>query len=673
MSSVTEKLESLPVSPGVYLFKDKTGVVVYVGKAKSLRSRVRSYFQEGTGDSRYFIPILRKVLGDLDTIVTNTEKEAAILENTLIKEHQPKFNVKLRDDKNFLSIRLQPRDAWARLHLVRKIAADGARYFGPYHSATSARRTLAVVNKHFQLRTCTDAEMRARRRPCLQYQIKRCPAPCVYEVDPGYYAEQVANVAMFLDGKHDELSALLDERMRKAAREMQFELAAVHRDQLRAIEKVREAQKVVSTDLSDRDVIGLYRSADLAEIAVLQVRGGRLGDVATFALSGVAPLDEDVLSAFVAEYYALYKEDEERRPIPPEILVSADIEADIGMAELLSERAKRKVSLRLPQRGRKTELLSLAVDNAKHAFEERRRSKLDVDERLEQIRERLRLPLRPVRIECCDISHLGGADAVGAVVAMKNGELDKSRYRSYTVRGAAAQGGRGGDDYAAMYEVLARRFRRGRTNADPSPKEDASEGPVAKDESLDVSPEPSRENEWELPDLFVVDGGRGQLAVAQTAARDLGLFDLCIVGLAKERDVNAKGEEVVDRVYLPGQKNPVPVRSYAGLLLLARLRDEAHRFANRARERLGKGRRFESKLDHIAGIGPQTKKQLFMQFRTLDAIAGASDVELLAIRGMTKPRLAALRLALGEPATKVADEETMLMPAAPPEHEEEQK
>lgn len=635
MSSVLEKLESLPVSPGVYLFKDKAGVVVYVGKAKSLRSRVRSYFQDATGDTRYFIPILRKVLGDLDTIVTSTEKEAAILENTLIKEHQPKFNVKLRDDKNFLSIRLQPRDAWARLHLVRKISSDGARYFGPYHSATSARRTLAVVNKHFQLRTCTDTEMRARKRPCLQYQIKRCPAPCVYEVDPAYYAEQVSNVAMFLDGKHDELSALLEERMRGAARDLQFELAAVHRDQLRAIEKVREAQKVVSTDLSDRDVIGLYRSADLAEIAVLQIRGGRLGDVATFALSSVSPLDEDVLGAFLSEYYALYKDDEVR-PIPPEILVSTPVEADQGLAELLSERAGRRVSLKLPQRGRKSDLLSLAVDNAKHAFEERRRSKLDVEERLEQIRERLRLPIRPVRIECCDISHLGGADAVGAVVAMKNGELDKAHYRSYTVRGAAAQEGRGGDDYAAMYEVLARRFRRGRTSADGAAAV-TEEGPS----------DTAKDAEWELPDLFVVDGGRGQLAVAQTAARDLGLFDLCIVGLAKERDTNAKGEEVVDRIYLPGQKNPVPVRSYAGLLLLAHLRDEAHRFANRARERLGKGRRFESKLDRVPGIGPQTKKQLFLQFRTLDAIAQATDAELLAIKGMSRPRLAALRGALG--------------------------
>ena len=259
---VTEKLDALPVSPGVYLFKDKKGAVVYVGKAKSLRSRVRSYFQEGTSDNRYFIPILQRTLGDLDTIVTGTEKEAAILENNLIKEHRPRYNVKLRDDKDYICLRLDVKEDWPRLWVVRRPTADpggGLRYFGPYHSATAARRTLHLVNKHFQLRTCTDTEMRSRKRPCLQHQIKRCPAPCVLEVDKAWYDEQVRAVAMFLDGRHDELSSELESRMKDAARHMHFELAAVYRDQLSAIDKVREEQRVVSIDDIDRDVLGLHR------------------------------------------------------------------------------------------------------------------------------------------------------------------------------------------------------------------------------------------------------------------------------------------------------------------------------------------------------------------------------------------------------------------------------
>src|SRR5580704_8617193 len=261
--TVLEKLAALPAGPGVYLFKDKRGVVVYVGKAKSLRNRVKSYFQAGGSDDRYFIPLLQHSLGDLDTIVTSTEKEATILENNLIKEHRPRYNVKLRDDKDFLCLRLLAGHPWPRLDIVRRPNPDGARYFGPYHSATSARRTLHLVNKHFQLRTCGDTELGSRRRPCLQYQIKRCPAPCVYEVDPAWYGEQVEAVALFLDGRHDELTGELTARMKEASRSMEFELAAIYRDQLRAVEAVREEQRVVTMKGADQDVVGFYREGSL--------------------------------------------------------------------------------------------------------------------------------------------------------------------------------------------------------------------------------------------------------------------------------------------------------------------------------------------------------------------------------------------------------------------------
>lgn len=666
-SVVTEKLDALPASPGVYLFKDKRGSVVYVGKAKSLRSRVRSYFHEGTSDNRYFIPILQRTLGDLDTIVTGSEKEAAILENNLIKEHRPRYNIKLRDDKEYISLRLDMKEEWPRLWVVRRPVADPAgrlRYFGPYHSATAARRTLHLVNKHFQLRTCTDTEMKSRKRPCLQHQIKRCPAPCVLEVDKVWYDDQVRAVVMFLDGRHDELSKELDDRMREAARHMHFELAAVYRDQLSAIDKVREEQRVVAVDEVDRDVLGLHREGDLVELALLHIRRGKLADVATFSVKNAEVPDEEVVAAFLAQHYGpsvaqngedAIVEADVMMPIPDEVIVPLVPEACAGIADWLTERAHHRVNLLFPQRGHRVDLLALANDNAKHSFSEKRRASDDVGERLAQLQERLRLPTVPRRIECCDISHLGGKDTVGAVVAMLDGEPDKKRYRTFHVRGDSVNGasqrtapapgdsgGEGvaeelevslaGDDYRAMYEVLARRFRRGLEKQTSLGSEPGADGAV----------EPERA-EWNLPDLFVVDGGKGQLAVALAAARDLGLHELSIVALAKEKE-NVLGETLVDRVYLPGQKNPIPLKSHsASMFFLARVRDEAHRFSNRARERLGKKKRFKSALDDVAGLGPATRKALLKHLGSMKVIAGATDAAILAVPGVTARHVKALR------------------------------
>jgi excinuclease ABC subunit C len=665
---VEDKLAALPVQPGVYLFKDGKGNVLYVGKAKSLRSRVRSYFQAGSSDLRIFIPHLQKTIGDLDTIVTSTEKEATILENTLIKEHRPRYNVKLRDDKDFLCIRLATTHPWPRLAVVRRPSPDGARYFGPYHSATAARRTLHLVNKHFQLRTCSDAELAARRRPCLQYQIKRCPAPCVYEVDRAWYGEQVEAVAKFLDGRHDELSRELADRMKDSARHMRFELAAVYRDQLHAIEQVREEQRVVAVDGRDRDVVGLYREGGIVELVLLYVRSGKLADVATFSMKQAEIPDEEIVAAFLAQHYervsggATGEADVPESapgtlrslvPIPGEIIVPVEPEALRGIEDWLADRAGHKVTIVQPRRGSRVDLLTLAQDNASHAFAEKRRQTDDVEERLGQLQERLRLPTLPRRIECCDISHLGGGDTVGAVVAMKDGVADKKRYRTFNVRGVAAVG----DDYGAMYEVLARRFRRSIavdatsiSTATPTATltSTPTPSPTAKLASLtDAEAEEARERmEWELPDLFVVDGGRGQLAVALAAARDLGLHEMPIVALAKEKE-NVLGDTLVDRVYLPGQKNPIPLKSHsASLFFLARLRDEAHRFSNRARERLGKAKRFRSELDGIPGVGPATKRALLRALGSVAAVRAAGDAELLAVPGVSTKQVQAIRKAL---------------------------
>ncbi len=675
---VLQKLEALPTQPGVYLFKDKKGAVVYVGKAKSLRARVRSYFQDAQGDSRAFIPILQRTIGDLETIVTANEKEATILENNLVKEHRPRYNVKLRDDKDFITLRLGRTEAepsqWPRLEVVRRPTPDGAKYFGPYHSATAARRTLHLVNKHFQLRTCSDTEFAGRKRPCLQHQIKRCPAPCVLPVDRGFYAEQVEAVAKFLEGRHDELSRELEARMKAASREMRFELAAIYRDQLRAIEKVREEQRVVTIDDIDRDVLGFYREGELVEMAILHVRAGKLQDVGTYSIKQTEIPDEEIVAAFLAQHYgAALSTSEEGEPlpvlVPDEVILPCEPEGIEGIAEWLGERAGHKVMLLRPKRGHRVDLLTMANDNARHSFAEKQRHNDDVQERLRDLQERLRLPAAPRRIECCDISHLGGGDTVGAIVAMCDGELDKKRYRTFNVRGlapAAVSGSREtnlNDDYGSMYEVLARRFRRAiKSEALPNTlaegSADRGDGPV----DAKTVREREREGDWDAPDLFVVDGGRGQLAVALAAAHDLGLHDLPIVALAKERE-NLAGETLTDRVYLPGQKNPIPLKSSTtSLFLLARLRDEAHRFSNRARMRLGKKRRMHSPLDDVKGLGDRAKKALQQHIGNVAAIRAADDATLLAVPGITQRHLKALRAAF--PTSGTPDNHPVSVPTS---------
>jgi excinuclease ABC subunit C len=731
-----EKLALLPAAPGCYVFRDVRGEVLYVGKAKSLRSRVRSYFQASSSDTRAFLPLLRRQVSDFETIVTSSEKEATILENHLIKEQKPRYNVKLRDDKEYLSLRLSTVHEWPRLELVRRPARDGARYFGPYHSATAALRTLRVVEKHFKLRTCTDRDLMSRKRPCLEYQIKRCPGPCVLEVDKDAYGAQVRAVGLFLAGRHDELSRELDSRMREASERLEFELAATYRDQISAVESVRQSQRVALVSDCDQDVLGLYREGDLVELSLMVVRGGRVIDVGSFSNRRVEVPDDEVVSSFLREHYG--EGGGAEALIPDEILLPLLPEGVEGVSEWLNERKqslaapgerKKKLEILQPMRGPRRGLLDMAQQNAEHAFKEKRRTHDDIEERLLRVQAKLRLPTVPHRIECVDISHLGGTDTVGAVVAFENGAPDKKRYRTYHVRGVSD-----GDDYAAMYQVLLRRFRRGQRAAIESaankreamPSSDilgsrdagsASEvelegewdpsvtGEVPADATVnseagtdrEAEPEPETEAEaeseteaeadpeteaeaeseteaeadpeteteadretetdstaWDLPDLFVVDGGRGQLAVALTAAHDLGLHDLSIVGLAKERE-SVLGDKMVDRVYLPGQKNPIPLRPNSPeLFMLANARDEAHRFSNRGRKSAGKRRSFASELEALPGLGPKTRAALLKHFGSLTAIHAASEEALLAVPRVTRRHVEAL-LALRVSKTKVSE------------------
>jgi len=611
------KLGKLPASPGVYVFHGADGKVLYVGKARSLRNRVRSYFQPGSSDLRAFVSRLERELTDIETFVTHTDKEAALLENQLIKSHQPKYNVKLRDDKEYLSLRLDAKKPWPRLEVVRRPRPDGAQYFGPYHSATAARQTLRLVNRYFQLRTCTDTEFRLRSRPCLQYQIKRCPGPCVLAVDEEEYRAQVTNVARFLDGRHDELVRDLDQRMNHASGDLEYERAAIYRDQLRAVGHAREEQRVAGVQKSDQDVIGFHRQGDQVEVAVLSMRAGRLSGVRTLPLRRVAVPNDEMLGAFLRQHYT------ERPSLPDEILVPVAIEMSEALEELLSENRKRRVQILQPKRGAKAKLLDLARENAEHAFNEKERAREDVEARLEQLQRQLRLSVLPRRIECVDISHTGGEETVAVFVAMQDGVPAKERYRSFRVKRAG-----GGDDYAAMYEVLMRRLRRG-----------------------------TREEEgWELPDLLVVDGGKGQLGVAVRAREDIGATDLEVASVAKPR-ITAAGEEEGDRVFRPGQKNAVPVRGNSALSLLLLARDETHRASNALRKKVGRKRRLRSELDGVPGVGTKTRGKLLRNLGSLRDVLTASEEQLIAA-GATKRQAQAIRETLGGAAQASPDTES---------------
>jgi excinuclease ABC subunit C len=616
-----QKLEGLPQAPGVYVFKAADGSVLYVGKASSLRNRVRSYFQAGTSDQRYFIDRLERDIGDIETFVTATEKEAALLENGLIKEYQPRYNFKLRDDKEYLSLRLDEKAPWARLEVVRRPKQDGARYFGPYHSATAARATLRVVNRHFQLRTCTDTEMRARTRPCLQYQIKRCLAPCVYEVDKLEYGAQIRNVGLFLEGRHDELVQHLQTSMREASSQLKYEVAATFRDQIRAVDSAREAQRVALVRDSDQDVFGYFRSGDKVELAVLMVRHGRVSGVRTFDLRDVRLPDDELIAGFVAEYYHLGSF------VPDEVLIPLEIEGQDGLAEVLSEQRGGKVVLARPQRGNKAQLVRMALENAAHAFKEKARAREDLEARLRTIAERLGLSKLPHHFECIDVSHTGGKETVAAIVSFRDGEPDRKHYRSFHIRSVS-----GGDDYGAMREALTRRFKRGKAH----------------------------EAGWELPDLLVVDGGRGQLGIAQAVLAELELTDLPIAALAKEKP-NALGTELVDRVYTPGRLNPVEVRSaMSSLGILAQARDEAHRVSNALRIRLGKGQRLRTQLDDVPFVGKKTRIALLKKLGSMEAVSAAS-VEQLQAAGATLRQARAIvdHLSRAMPSAEGSEEDAL--------------
>ncbi len=608
-----EVLDRIPTDPGVYLFKDARGQVVYVGKAKNLRNRVRQYFREG-GDERLFVAagFLGRAAADVETIVVTVEKEALLLENHLIKKHQPRFNVKLRDDKQYLVLRLMTpavdaiakRDAFPRVQVVRHIRDDAASYFGPYHSATSARETLRILNRHFQLRTCTDHVLETRGRPCLQYQIKRCSGPCAIDVPPAAYAEQVEDVKMFLGGKSDELVSRLRGRMHGRAAAEDYESAAALRDGISAVERTLTKQNVVQDDFVDQDVWGMHREADVVEVVVLFVRAGKLVGRRAFHQKAQELADPAVIEEHVQQYYA------SGTFIPDEVVLGLDIEDVDLLADWLTAARGKRVRIATPRRGTKVRLVELATLNAQTSAASRKGGEKDAEQLLAKVAERLALPRPPHRIECFDIAHIQGTDTVAAMVTFVDGVPAKQLYRKFKVRTS------GNDDFASMYEVLTRRFRRARTD------DDGEQDPA-----------------WAWPDLLVIDGGKGQLAMAIAALSDLGVKlggedGVEVIGLAKEREL--EGGSAPDRIYRRTAKDPIALRQNSPeLYVLARIRDEAHRFANTFHRDRRDRAALRSELDDIPGIGATRRQKLLKHFGSVRAIRGAAAAELAKAPGMT--------------------------------------
>jgi excinuclease ABC subunit C len=592
------KLDALPTEPGVYLMKDRRGEIIYVGKAVNLRNRVRSYFTR-TGDTRAFVSLLDQFLGDIETVLVHNEKEALLLENELIKKHKPRFNVLLKDDKQFISLRLDRTHPYPRLEVVRKYQRDGARYFGPYSSASAIRETLRIINRYFHLRTCTDHVLANRKRPCLLHQIGRCPAPCVYPVPEEEYRKSVDEVVLFLEGKAGELVEGLRARMKQAAGELKFEEAARIRDQLLAIERSLERQKVATTDFKDQDVFAFHREGDRLLVYVLYVRQGRLNGGQAFPLGSQEFPDEELLPSFVNLYY------DQGNFVPEEVLLPLDIEEREGMEALLTERKGERVRVMVPKRGEKRDLVEMAQKNAEQAVLERRRTKDETEAVLRRLQDRLHLRHLPRRMECFDISHFQGSSIVASQVAATDGEIDKSRYRRYRIKTLEKQ-----DDFASMHEVITRRLKRG-------------------------------QEEGDLPDLLVIDGGKGQLASALAAAKDLGIEQVDIISLAKSRDleVHDRDEESArspERVFIPHRKDPIVLRqNSAELYLLARLRDEAHRFAITFQQKSMRKGSFHSVLEDIPGVGQTRKKLLLRHFGSLKRVREAPIEELAEVLGPT--------------------------------------
>ncbi len=614
-------LRQLPTSPGVYLMKGADGRVLYVGKADSLRSRVRSYFGSKVALDARIVRMTQEV-ADVDYIVTDTVSEAFLLEGNLIKEHRPRFNIRLRDDKSYPFVKITLGEDFPRIVRTRKLTRDGSRYFGPYASASSVDETLKLLRKIFPFRTCNldiPEGKRVLERPCLLYYINRCQGPCIQAIEKAPYRATIGQIVDFLDGKQEPIAAQLRREMGEHSEALRFEQAATSRDKLRAVERTMEAQKMAAFSRAEHDVIGLAREEDEACIQVMQVRNGKLIGREHFIVEGARDVtDAEVLGSFLQQYYA------STDALPRAVLTPlVPAEAD-DLAAYLADRRGVRVTISVPERGEKRRLVALATRNAVEALERERTEWLaDTarrDEALPDLATELRLAEPPARIECYDMSNIQGTSAVGSMVVFIDGRPEPKEYRRFRIRSGDTP-----DDFRMMAEVLRRRFSRvaklrSETGA-------LSLDAVGADEVPEDDADRPREAGWAVPDLVIVDGGKGQLSAAMGVMDQLGITDVPVVGLAKR----------FEELHLPGQAAPVvlPRRSQA-LYLVQRIRDEAHRFAITYHRDVRGKRALRSELDDVDGIGPGRKKALLKRFGSVRRIREASVEEVAATPGISR-------------------------------------
>ncbi len=612
-----DQLARVPTSSGVYIMRNAEGQVIYVGKAANLRSRVRSYFGSPyslEGKTR----LLSESIADFEYVVTHTEQEALHLEAEVVKRHQPVFNVRLKDDKHYPYLKVDLADPWPRVYITRRVEKDGARYFGPYANAGSVRRTLDIVNKLFPWRSCTKTITGTDPRPCLDYYIRRCIAPCTGYCTKEEYDEVIRQVILFLDGRTEEVVRALRREMQQASDGLDFERAARIRDQLQSIDRVTERQAVASTKRADEDVFGLARGEGECVVQVLFIRGTRMVGTDSFTLDGTKDeADADVMASFVKQFYgsAIY--------VPKQVVVPLELPEQPLIESFLGERRGSKVEILVPSRGEKRRLVEMAAKNAREAMEMAHVKWLadtgKTRAALEELQDELDLPSLPNRIECYDVSNIQGTSSVGSMVVFVDGHPRPQEYRRFRIKTVT-----GANDFASMAEVLRRRFRRAReqllreTGATAPDVEDAANGPVrdGRDDRSFAA----------LPDLVIIDGGKGQLSAVIDVMREMGVKQIPTVGLAKQHE----------EIYVQDVSEPVVLaRSSQALYLVQRIRDEAHRFAITYHRGLRRKVGMQSALDTIPGVGPKRKKALLRKFGSVRGVREASVEEIASTVGFT--------------------------------------
>ncbi len=603
-----KKLDIVPTGTGVYMMKDSKKEVIYVGKAKNLKNRVRSYFQS-SGDERLFIKFLVNRIADIDFVLTDTEKEALILENNLIKQFKPRFNINLRDDKTFVSIKLDMNQKFPFPVTVRQVEPstgkakgskkrNGILYFGPYSSARAVRDTLRYVNSIFPIRKCSNSVFKSRVRPCLYYQIGKCVAPCCDMIDEKAYKGLIDEIVLVLKGKNVELLKVLRKKMDEASKVMKYEKAARSRDRIMAIEKTVEKQKISTMKSVDRDFFGYFGEGNRIQIQAMFIRNGNLEDIASYRFSTMNNTLNNVFRSFINQFYGY------TRFIPDEVVMPVESEDKGILEELLSEKKGHKIKVLCPKRGEKLKLLEMATKNAENAFKIHQGTDDDIESVLASLKKHLVLTNIPKRMECFDISNIRGKQAAGSMVTFENGEPVKRRYKRYKIRTVSES-----DDYAMMYEVLMRRYSRA-----------------------------FREDDF--PDLAVIDGGKGHLRIARRVFDELGVDRVDVIALAKgkTKDVGNDGskEKLDERVFICGRADPIILNQQSpGLRLMVNIRDEAHRFALAYHKKLRKKQYYESPLDKVTGIGKVKKKNLLKHFGDTQKVRDASLNELNKVKSIT--------------------------------------